>query len=132
MKIGKRNLNLIKMKENISKKQLRQFGLLIGFAFPLIIGWLLPYLGGHVFRVWTLLIGIPALIIGIIKPNLLIYPYKIWMALGHLLGFVNSKLILGLVFILVLLPISLILKLFNYDPLNKNSCSYIKKYKRAR
>ena len=32
------------MKETISKKQLRDFGLLIGFGFPILIGWLLPAL----------------------------------------------------------------------------------------
>ena len=31
-------------KETISKKQLRKFGLLIGFGFPILIGWLLPVL----------------------------------------------------------------------------------------
>ena len=111
------------MKGNFSKKQLRQFGLLLGFVFPVIIGWLFPYLSGHPFRVWTLLIGFPSLIIGILRPDLLSYPFKVWMALGHFLGFINSKLILGLVFILVLQPIALILKLFAYDPLRQKKIS---------
>ncbi len=37
------------MKEEISKK-LREFGLLIGFGFPILIDWLLPSLAGHGFR----------------------------------------------------------------------------------
>ena len=49
----------------------------------------------------------------------LYYPYKLWMKLGHILGWVNSKVILGLVFILVLQPIALIMKSFGYDPLQK-------------
>ena len=111
------------MKGNFSKNQLRQFGLLLGFVFPVIIGWLLPYLNGHPFRAWTLLIGVPSLIIGILRPNLLIYPYKGWMALGYFLGFINSKLILGLVFIFVLQPLAFILKLFGYDPLRQKKIS---------
>ena len=86
------------MKQTISKKQLREFGLLIGFLFPLLIGFLLPKLSGHVFRLWTLWIGIPGFIIGLTAPRLLYYPYKIWMALGVALGWVNSHFILGLVF----------------------------------
>ena len=105
------------MMGDISKKQLRQFGLLVGFVFPLFIGWLLPFFSGHAFRSWTLLIGCPCLILGIIKPTLLIYLYKGWMLLGHFLGLINSKLILGLVFILVLQPLSILLKLTGYDPL---------------
>ena len=105
------------MQEKISTKQLRNFGLLIGFGFPFLIGWFLPFISGHGFRSWTLLIGCAGLIIGIISPSLLQYPYLGWMKLGHVLGWLNSRIILGMVFILVLLPIALIMRLFGYDPL---------------
>jgi len=105
------------MKQTISKKQLREFGLLIGLGLPLIIGWLIPIIFGHVFRAWTLWVGIPVLIIGLIAPRLLLYPYKGWMALGHALGWVNSRLILGLVFLIVLQPIAYIMRITGYDPL---------------
>ena len=107
------------MKEIISKKQLREFGLLIGFVFPILIGWLIPSFFGHEFRIWTLLIGIPGLILGLTAPRLLHYPYKGWMALGHVLGWVNSHIILGLVFIFVLQPIAYIMRLTGYDPLRR-------------
>ena len=107
------------MKQTISKKQLREFGILIGFGFPILIGWLIPLLFGHEFREWTLWIGIPGLIIGLAIPRLLHYPYKIWMELGYALGWVNSHIILGLVFILVLQPISYIMRLTGYDPLRR-------------
>ena len=105
------------MKDTISKKQLREFGLLIGFGFPILIGLLLPAITGHGFRVWTLWVGIPGLILGQTKPRLLYYPYKGWMVLGHALGWVNSHIILGLVFIFVLQPIAFIMRLTGYDPL---------------
>ena len=107
------------MKEIISNKQLREFGLLIGFAFPILIGWLLPSLFGHAFRAWTLWVGIPGLILGLIAPRLLYYPYKGWMAFGNALGWVNSHIILGMVFIFILLPIAYIMRLTGYDPLRK-------------
>ena len=107
------------MKEPISKIQLREFGLLIGFGFPILIGWVLPSLFGHEFRAWTLWVGIPGLILGLISPRLLHYPYKGWMALGHALGWVNSHIILGLVFIVVLQPIAYIMRLTGYDPLRR-------------
>ena len=105
------------MKESISKKQLREFGLLIGFGFPLLIGWLFPSLAGHGFRSWTLWLGVPVFIIGMTSPRLLHYPYKSWIALGNALGWCNSKIILGLVFILVLQPIAFVMSLIGYDPL---------------
>ena len=106
------------MKEIISKKQLREFGLLIGFGFPILIGWLLPSLFGHQFKTWTLWIGVPGLLIGLTAPRLLYYPYKCWMVIGHFLGWINSHIILGLVFIFVLQPIAYIMRLTGYDPLN--------------
>ncbi|ABM72914.1 conserved hypothetical protein [Prochlorococcus marinus str. MIT 9515] len=105
------------MKETISKKQLREFGFLIGFGLPILIGWLLPVLAGHGFRLWTVWIGFPAFIIGMASPRLLYYPYKIWIALGHALGWVNSKIILGLIFIVILLPIAFIMRITGYDSL---------------
>ena len=105
------------MKEIIQKKQLREFGLLIGFGFPLFIGWLIPTLTGHGFRTWSLWIGFSGLIIGLTSPRLLYYPYKFWIKLGIILGWINSRIILGLVFMIVLLPISFIMRIFAYDPL---------------
>ena len=108
------------MKNYISQKTLREFGFLLGFTFPFLIGWILPLIGGHSFRTWTLFISIPSIILAVIKPSLLLYPYKAWMKLGHILGWLNSRIILGLVYITILLPISMIMRLFGYDPLKIN------------
>ena len=107
------------MKETISKKKLREFGFLIGFGIPLIVGLFLPLIGGHSFRTWTLIVSFPVLFLGIIRPDYLFYPYKIWMKIGHILGWINSRIISGIVFILVLQPIALIMKFFGYDPLRR-------------
>ena len=107
------------MQENISKKQLREFGFLIGLGVPILIGWILPAIGGHMFRAWTLWIAIPTLLIGSLKPRLLSYPYKVWISLGQHLGWINSRIILGLVFLLILQPTALIMRCFGYDPLRK-------------
>jgi hypothetical protein len=102
-----------------SRRQLREFGLLIGIAFPLLLGWLLPALHGASFRSWTLWIAIPALILGLVAPRVLALPYRGWMALGHGLGWVNSHLILGAVFVVVLQPIALVMRLNGHDPLRR-------------
>ena len=105
------------MKNNIPKKTLREFGFLIGIAFPFLIGWALPFIGGHSFRIWTLWLGIISLILAVSKPILLLYPYRTWMKFGHILGWVNSRIILGLVFLIVLQPIALIMRILGHDPL---------------
>jgi hypothetical protein len=102
-----------------SPRQLREFGLLIGTVFPGVLGWLLPALHGHPFREWTLWIGIPALALGIAWPRGLAWPYRGWMALGHGLGWINSHLILGAVYLLVLQPIALLMRILGHDPLRR-------------
>lgn len=113
-------------------KQLREFGYLIGFGFPLILGWLLPALHGHAFRFWTLWIALPALGLGLSAPALLAGPYRAWMALGHALGWVNSHVILGLVFLLVLQPIALLMRLLGHDPLRRRRSAVLTTYREDR
>ena len=118
------------MMKNNSQRQLRQFGLMVGVGFPVFIGWLIPAIFGHLFRVWSLWVGLPLVIMGIIKPSFLSAPYKLWMSLGHALGWINSRIILGMVFITVLQPIALSMRIFGYDPLRKkhtNGSSYREK-----
>lgn len=102
-----------------SKKVLREFGLIVGLLFPVLIGWIIPSMGGHPFRVWTLFIGVPTLILGSFNPKLLKKPYFLWIKLGHYLGWINSRLILGMVFLIVLQPIAFFMNIFGYDPLRK-------------
>ena len=116
------------MKENLSKNFLRQFGIFMGFSFPIIIGYLIPAIFRHSFREWTLFPGLIFILLAIINPRLLNYPYKFWISLGNILGWINSRIILGMIYILLLIPISLIMRLFGHDPL-KNSFSIRNTYR---
>ena len=111
----------------MSKKKLREFGFLIGLGLPIFIGLIIPLIVGHTLKGWTLWIALPFLVLGILKPQLLFYPYKVWMKIGLVLGWINSRIILGIVFFLVLQPIALIMKFLGHDPLKikkSNEISY--------
>ena len=107
------------MKNNVTNTELRKFGIFVGSAFIVLLGFLIPYLNGHSFSRYTLFIGISLIIIGLIKPSLLSKVYQFWISLGHFLGWINSHLILGLVFIIILQPIAFFMRIFGYDPLRK-------------
>ena len=109
--------------KQISQKKLKDFGLIIGFSFPLIIGFLIPFFWGHPFRTWTIFVGALSLILSLVKPKALYLPYKLWIKLGNILGWINSRIVLGIVFFCVLLPIAILMKILGYDPLNKNKLS---------
>lgn len=105
---GERNLNLIKNSE------LRKFGILIGLV-ALIVG-VYPLLRrGEDVNVVLATTGSIFLLLGCALPQALIYFYKLWMKLGHVLGKINSTIILSLIFYIVLLPIALLKKMFTKE-----------------
>ena len=116
------------IQEKVTKNQLVYFGIIMGFGIPIFIGFFIPHLNNHDFQKWTLWLGFTFLIIGILRPKMLLGTYTLWMNIGKVLGWINSRVILGLVFMFVLLPISIVMKIFGYDPLkntiNKNKKTY--------
>ena len=105
------------MKKIISSRELRKFGITIAIGLPTIFGFIIPTITGHDYREWTIWIGLFFLSLSLLNPKLLNPLYKFWMALGHFLGRFNSTIILALIFVFVLQPISIIMKIFGYDPL---------------
>ena len=86
-----------------SEKQLREFGLLVGFLFPFLIGWLLPTLFAYEIRLWTIFVSSNFNILGLFSPKCLKFFYKkarwkYW----QFLAFLNNHIILGFVFIFVM------------------------------
>lgn len=97
---------------DVSKKSLRKFGLTIGtilLAFSIFFSMkeIFPLL-----RSFFLAIGGLLFIGSFILPEQLKYPYKIWMGFAFALGWVVSRFILVILFVLVLTPLGLLAKLF--------------------
>ena len=116
-------------KKDISKKQLKEFGIFMGFGLPVFFGFIIPLLWGHELRFWTIWVGLVFLLAAFFRPNNLFVIYRLWMRIGEFLGWINSRIILGLIFILVLQPIALVMRILGYDPLDirKNKVSTYKK-----
>jgi len=97
----------------MSFKQERQFGFLFAAVFTLVAFWplwplhapSLPWLGGAV--AWAAL--------ALICPRLLAPLYRLWMKFGHVLGWINARIILSLVFFVVVTPIGIVMRLLGKD-----------------
>jgi len=92
---------------------LKHFGLLVGGVFFAVFGLIAPLIKGSTVSVWALAIGGLLLILAVTAPKALAIPYRSWMILGELLGWINSRIILGAVFLLVLTPIGILRRIFS-------------------
>lgn len=111
------------------KRSLRKYGITM-FAALVILGTILLAKHKSAF-VWLYAAGGLFLILGIIIPGTLKQVYIVWMKLAFVLGWINTRIILALMFYLVFTPIGLAMKLFGKDLLDRkierNKQSYWKK-----
>ncbi len=94
----------------------RSFGITLGCLF-LLIGLYPVIRHGSSPWVWALLVGGTLLGLGLIRPTLLYWPNRLWMAAGRSLGWFNMRLLLVLIYFLLAVPIGLFRRLLGHDPL---------------
>jgi hypothetical protein len=62
-------------------------------------------------------IGASLLLLGAVRPSLLKWPSAVWWRFARALGYVNARVLLTILFLVVLVPLSLIWRLLGKDPL---------------
>ncbi len=92
---------------------LKQFALTMSWAFPAIIGFGLPWLFAFSWQWWTLAVSVLLLLLYALAAPLIYYPYKFWMGIAGIIGWVNTRIILGAVFYLMILPLGMVLRWLN-------------------
>lgn len=116
---------------HLSKEELRKFGLITAILFTVFFGLLLPWLfSAENFPIWPWFFSSGLIIWSLLHPKSLKFFYIPWMTLANLLGWVNSHIILSLLFFGIIFPVALLLKLLKKDPMNRKITS-TKSYKKA-
>lgn len=104
----------------------KSFGLVFFVIFIIIALW--PLLNEGNIRIWSIIVSIIFLILGLLNSKILTPFNKLWMRLGALLGIIVSPIVMGVVYFGIITPIGLIMKLFGKDVLNlkldKNKKTY--------
>lgn len=108
---------------------LRKFGLSTGAIVVVLFAFLLPWLFElEAIPLWPWVIALALWLPALLRPALLNSVYRVWMKIGMALGWVNSRIILGLVFYVIIFPMGMLLRLFGKDPMrrkyDKSSQSY--------
>ena len=94
----------------------RSFGVVFFIVFLLIA--LYPLLNNNEIRLWSLIVSVLFLILGILNSKILSPLNKVWFKFGLLLGKIISPIIMGVIFFLVVTPIGFIMKLLGKDLIN--------------
>ena len=96
-----------------SQSSNKSFGLLFFVVF-LIIG-LWPLKNGENLNFFFIATSIIFLILGLINSKLLTPLNKSWIKLGEILGIIIAPIIMGLVYFVILTPISFFVRIFGKD-----------------
>ena len=101
----------------------RQFGLAVGTVLVLLAGFL--YWRGRITIAQIMApIGVVLVVLGRFAPRLLKYPSAVWWKLAMVLGYVNARIILTVIFVLVLTPLGLLWRLIGRDPLARRKSNW--------
>ena len=107
----------------------RSFGIVFFIVFILIAFY--PLINQEEIRIWSVLISLLFLILGIINSKILTPLNKVWFKFGIFLGKIISPIVMGLIFFLVVTPIAFLMRILNKDLLNlkfsKNNSYWIEK-----
>ena len=118
------------MNKAADTKQIRSFGFMVGGIFALIGLW--PLIHGQSPRLWALVVAGLLVIPAAVWPRSLKHVYRLWMVVGHILGEINSRIILSLMYWGIITPFGMVRRWFGNDPLLRKVDRHAETYRKAR
>ena len=94
----------------------RSFGIVFFIVFLLVS--IYPLINDEEIRIWSLIISIIFLILGLLNSQILTPLNQIWFKLGIFLGKLVSPIVIGIIFFLVVTPTGIIMRILKKDLLN--------------
>ena len=101
---------------DINRSSNRSFGIVFFIVFLFLAFY--PLVNSGEIRIWSLIISVIFLVLGLLNSNILNPLNKLWFKFGIFLGKIISPLIMGIIFFFVVTPIGLTMRLFRKDLLN--------------
>jgi len=103
----------------LDAKGLRKFGLTTGAIVAALFGGLIPWAFGLHYPTWPWVLAGVLGLWALAAPATLNPVYRGWMRFGLLINAVMSRVVLGIVFYLVVLPTGLVMRLTGKDPMRR-------------
>src|SRR5262245_32270075 len=112
-------------------KHLRPFGLIVGGIFALIGVWPVVW-RGQPLRLWSLILGGILMALALAWPRSLTQVYRLWMRVGEVLGWINTRIILSVFFYLLFTPLGVYMRLRGKDPMRRTWAPEAESYRVVR
>lgn len=107
---------------SVSNKQARNTALIVSGVLLLIAAW--NYYRGRITVVAILgSVGLVLIVMGLFLPAVARRFHVAWMKLAGILGYVNSRILLFLLFYLLITPYGIVSRLVGRDPLNRRGAA---------
>ena len=107
------------MQSHTDNNKLRSFGLTVGGVFAVISLWPVVFRNEDP-RWWSAVVAACLLVPAAVFPKSLFWIHKGWMAVGHVLGWINTRIILGVVFYVIVTPIGMVRRWLGRDPMGQH------------
>ncbi|WP_289118084.1 SxtJ family membrane protein [uncultured Idiomarina sp.] len=99
------------------QKLLCRFGIILGISISAIFTVIHPWLTGTAMPWWPVAVSTVLLLCSFVWPKGLSWPYRLWMELGLILGAINTRIILLVIFVFIILPTAMVLRFFGVGSL---------------
>ena len=106
-------------KTEFSPKELRDFGLIMAGMLMLMFGLVLPWIFSFSTPYWPFIAAFVFAVVALLRPVLLGPVNRIWLKISDVLGWINTRLVMGIMFFLLIAPIGILMRLFGKDTLSK-------------
>ena len=99
----------------VDNRELRKFGLLFATILIVLFAVLLPWLKHKPIPLWPFYIGVPIMLLAAVIPAWLRPLYMAWMKFGAVAGFINTRIIMCILFFGILTPLGWLLRALGKD-----------------
>ena len=103
----------------LDRRGLRKFGLTTGAIVAALFGALFPWIFERAIPLWPWIVFGVLGIWALAAPSTMRGIYRAWMRFGLLLNRVTTPIVIGVLFVAIIVPIALIMRVMKSDPMHR-------------